>query len=311
VWVWLDKKVEYNVGFFDCRSIIFYLAGLGSTLTEQLRNVLEVVRTGLKGVGLSHLSAMKRQSERKHRVEQQEKADATRREQIRRGIWHDGRLDCVAGNGVMCELGVGVEKMTEADMDAENPESILHQTVEQEESVKEERRLPRSMDDIQAINSLPIVVIKNFAVKNGLQSSPSHHELLNVLAQWAATVVESRVGRIFVLAVLNPARAVAQIAHVIVLSDNREHAKRIARGNSFHRLLTYIERLIVLALPSKPVNFVALYDADSTSALSFVKGKLRDYGVELEYTKEQIEYVERLGGRASDIQTVSSSKTVF
>jgi RNA12 protein len=251
---------------------------------------------------------MKRQSERKHRVEEQEKADATRREQIRRGIWHDGRLDCVAGNGIMSELGVGVEKMTEADMDAESQESILHQTIEQEESVREERRVPRSMDDIQAVNSLPIVVIKNFAVKSGLQSSPNHHELLNVLAQWAATVVESRVSRIFILAVINPAGAVAQIAHVIVLSDNREHAKRIARGNGFYRLLTYAERLLALALPSKPINFVALYDADTTSALSFVKGKLRDYGVELEYTKEQIEYVERLGGRASDIQTVSSSK---
>jgi hypothetical protein len=29
---------------------------------------------------------------------------------IRQGRWHDGRLDAVAGNGAMSELGVGIEK---------------------------------------------------------------------------------------------------------------------------------------------------------------------------------------------------------
>lgn len=67
---------------------------------------------------------------------------------------------------------------------------------------------------------------------------------------------------------------------------------------------SYIDTQCIIALPSKPINFVALYDADSTSALLFVKQKLRDSGVDLEYTKEQIDYVERLGGRASDLESV-------
>jgi hypothetical protein len=49
---------------------------------------------------------------------------------------------------------------------------------------------------------------------------------------------------------------------------------------------------------------VALYDADPTSALLFVKQKLQDSVVELEFTNEQIEQVKRLGGRASDLESV-------
>jgi hypothetical protein len=64
------------------------------------------------------------------------------------------------------------------------------------------------------------------------------------------------------------------------------------------------------ALPSKPLNGIALYDADAASALSFVKQKLRDAHVDLDFNPTQIEYVERLGGRASDLESVSS-KTRF
>ena len=52
---------------------------------------------------------------------------------------------------------------------------------------------------------------------------------------------------------------------------------------------------------------VALYDANAASALSFVKQKLGASGVELEYSKEQVGYLNRLGGRASDLEIVSAS----
>jgi len=52
------------------------------------------------------------------------------------------------------------------------------------------------------------------------------------------------------------------------------------------------------------LNSIALYDADASSALSIVKQKLRDTGVSLEYTQAQIGCVERLGGRASDLETL-------
>lgn len=61
------------------------------------------------------------------------------------------------------------------------------------------------------------------------------------------------------------------------------------------------------ALPSKPLNSIALYDADAASALSFVKKKLKDAGIDQEFTQEQTTYVERLGGRASDLESVRLS----
>jgi hypothetical protein len=65
------------------------------------------------------------------------------------------------------------------------------------------------------------------------------------------------------------------------------------------------------ALPSKPLSSIALYDADAASALSFVKQKLGDADINLEYTHAQTEYVERLGGRASDLESVSVLTTAF
>ena len=62
-----------------------------------------------------------------------------------------------------------------------------------------------------------------------------------------------------------------------------------------------------LALPSKPLVTVALSDADSSTALKIVESKLHDAGVDLTFDKEQTAYLERVGGRASDLESVSSS----
>ena len=81
-----------------------------------------------------------------------------------------------------------------------------------------------------------------------------------------------------------------QVAHVIVVSDNRENAKQLAR-----------------ALPSKPLNIIALADADKASALSLVKEKLHTANVDVDFGREETEYVERLGGRAEDLESVSET----
>lgn len=70
----------------------------------------------------------------------------------------------------------------------------------------------------------------------------------------------------------------------------------------------FYSRLICLALPSKPLNLIALSDANSSSALQFVQQKLHDGGVDVKFTREQTAYLERLGGRASDLESVSLSK---
>ena len=50
-----------------------------------------------------------------------------RRELIVRGGWHDGRIDCVAGNGAMSELGMGEEPIFESDM-ASLPPPLIDDT---------------------------------------------------------------------------------------------------------------------------------------------------------------------------------------
>lgn len=58
-------------------------------------------------------------------------------------------------------------------------------------------------------------------------------------------------------------------------------------------------------MPSKPLNAIALSDADSGAAMSFVKQKLHEADVDVDFTSEQVSYIERLGGRASDLEVVS------
>lgn len=61
-----------------------------------------------------------------------------------------------------------------------------------------------------------------------------------------------------------------------------------------------------IALPSKPLNSIALYDADSASALQFVKQRLQESGIDADFSEKETMYVERLGGRASDLASVRS-----
>lgn len=101
-----------------------------------------------------------------------------------------------------------------------------------------------------------------------------------------------------------------KIAHVVVVSDNRENVKRLARGEQ----LSYWNVVIMpddtlSALPSKPLNQISFSDADNASALSFVKQKLHDSGLDVKFSSAQTAYIERLGGRASDLESVSSQPT--
>lgn len=114
-----------------------------------------------------------------------------------RGIWHDGRLDCVAGNGIMSELGFGDELLTDADMDAwhgnakvmvMNAAAVENVGIASTEAEEKERKL-RNVDDTQAVETLPIVVIRNYAAKGGA----NREELLSVLATWAASLAENQV----------------------------------------------------------------------------------------------------------------------
>ncbi|KAJ7366501.1 RNA12 protein-domain-containing protein [Mycena albidolilacea] len=239
--------------------VIGQKANVSSTLPEQVREMLAVVRRSLKHVKSSHQRYAIRLMRQRARQEESEKIHAVRSERIQRGTWHDGRLDCVAGNGVMAELGLGDERMGDDD-------DIVLASVKQEEGCEavDTRRKQKSKAEIAAVDGLPIVVLRNFDARGS-----NRGEVYDVLAEWAADLVEN------------------QLAHVIVISDNRENTKRLTK-----------------ALPSKPLNTIPLHDADAASALAFVKRKLEDADIDLEYTREQVASVERLGGRATDLENL-------
>ncbi|KAK2467090.1 hypothetical protein APHAL10511_001348 [Amanita phalloides] len=119
--------------------------------------------------------------------------------------------------------------------------------------------------DDATMEMLPVVIISHFSSRVG----PHREEIPDILSHWAANLVGK------------------QIAHVVVISDNRENIKQAAK-----------------ALPTKPLHVVQLSDADTASSLSFLKQKLRSTGVVMEFNEKQAAYVERLGGRASDLESL-------
>ena len=104
--------------------------------------MLEVIGAALVGVSSSHRNAIQRQIKDQERQEEKRAEEASRRERIRRGIYHDGRLDCVSGNGIMSELGIGDELMTCDDMERSHGDVDEKpgekSTEDREEAAKEE-----------------------------------------------------------------------------------------------------------------------------------------------------------------------------
>lgn len=200
---------------------------------------------------------------------------------IKRGAWHDGRLDCVAGNGVMSELGLGEEPAFDSDLDslptpiplmddnapingeaapptAESLSAIV--LPQQGVSTPGSTNADKDVDDeTEVIRTLPIIVLQNYAQKAG------KGDVWNVLAEWGTSLVENR------------------IAHVIVVTDSSTATKSLTK-----------------ALPSKPLNSVSLADADQANSLSFVKDKLKGQPL----TSEDSEQVSKLGGRMVDLETL-------
>lgn len=245
--------------------IIGQKTGFSSSLEEQLQQVLSVVTSAITSVAATHMDSVKHEIVKEDQ-KRARKADAeVTKDRIRRGIWHDGRLDCVAGNGVMSELGIGDELF--GDVDAIEFKSTSATTggghaSHEKPGKATEKEYQQSAADAQAVKALPVVIVRNYELKG-------NDVVLKALAQWAASLAENK------------------IAHVVVISDNRENLKRLAR-----------------ALPSKPLISIPLYDADAESALAFVKKRLAEADIHIEYAPEQVAHVNQLGGRASDLESL-------
>jgi len=116
------------------------------------------------------------------------------REAILQGIYHDGRLDCVAGNGIMSELGIGdelfeVERDGSSDLvDIAKEEKL--EAAEEAEIRRHQLKKQKTEEDQEAINSLPIVIIRNYTGRMGRHGTD---EVLNAIAEWAAKLADQKV----------------------------------------------------------------------------------------------------------------------
>jgi hypothetical protein len=248
-------------------------AGFSTPVDQQLRAILDVVGGALKDVSTNareqHVKDQKHEQEKVELRAQQ----ARRRELIMRGGWHDGRLDCVAGNGVMSELGLGDERATDNDLGSVAPLMDDTAPIHGEAVPPPPSALPQIPaekiqpldEESEFIKTLPIVVLKNFAQKS------ARGDLWTVLSEWGAGLVENRV------------------AHVIVITEGATATKALTK-----------------ALPSKPLNTVSLADADEINSLAYVRNKLASVSDQYKdkLSPEDASQVAKLGGRMVDLETL-------
>ena len=254
-------------------------AGLTSSVDTQLKEVLDVVGKALNGITTHHREIERAKKFAETTLYCHEEDKRQRIEKAQQGFPHDGRIDAVAGTGIIGmgdekfgpndfngkkttsnvvektaeKTGVVVEKGREVVQESEErPDSsrdekkgwtdrvqgVVTQAIdmskegvvkvwdgakgtatsiartaeeleqELEEGLERRRRsLEHQREVAEEIKALPVVVIKNFATK-----TPFTEQLVTVLAEWSASVAEGGV------------------AHVIVLSDNRENGRRLAKG---------------------------------------------------------------------------------
>lgn len=242
--------------------------------------MLEIVGGALKDTTNHVRDGHKR---KRQDAEDEARMDSERRRRIdliKRGAWHDGRLDCIAGNGVMSELGLGEEPTSENDLSALTPppppllgdvapiegeavpptaESLKMVPIKSDGTKAGAHSNLDVDDETEFIQTLPIVVLQNFAQKAG------KGDVWNVLAEWGTSLVENR------------------IAHVIVVTDSSSSTKTLTR-----------------ALPSKPLNSVSLADADENNSLSYVRDKLKGQTLSTDDSAQ----VAKLGGRMVDLETL-------
>ncbi|KAM0787058.1 hypothetical protein ACM66B_006321 [Microbotryomycetes sp. NB124-2] len=173
-------------------------AGFASSLDSQLKSILEVTSSALSKIAKE---ARAKASAAHDAAEKARKQHDLRQKvvlQIQTEGIKDGRMDAVAGNGAMSELGVGVEQPSE-----DSPAVIIGP-----KSKATIRQLASGNTEVvESVPALPIVVLRGFAAKG----ESKHDVLWQVMSEWAAALVEN------------------QVAHVIFVSDSATVPKTLAR----------------------------------------------------------------------------------
>ena len=151
------------------------IVGLSSSLPDQVKQILEVVGTALRSVSSARRKQALYDLERATRSVEEQRITKQIQERIRRGVWHDPRMDPIVGGGVIAELGVGDEPFGERD-----EELVIHDT--EVPTPTTSKREGSKTPDLQA----PIVVLKNY-------TTGSREEVMGVFTKWAAALVEGKV----------------------------------------------------------------------------------------------------------------------
>jgi len=188
-------------------------AGFSSALDVQLKSILEVAASGISSVAaearIASDKASKAADKRREAAESNRDTIEPRIEKIADDGVKDGRLDEVAGNGVISGLGGGVEKAIQDEAAVlVGPRGVS--------AVKAlaEAILPEPTEEAA---QLPIIVLKSYASKGEAKNDL----LWDVLAEWAAVLVEN------------------QVAHVVFMSDSVTISKPLAHAlpnSPFHQL---------------------------------------------------------------------------
>ncbi|KAG8733505.1 mitochondrial escape protein 2 [Ceratobasidium sp. 423] len=228
-------------------------AGFSTTTETQLRDILNIAATALRRVREAHERSTSRDAERAHIISRRRARNSSRTAgPVATALFQDIPAETKSNK---LTASATDEKSTQLPPLPNFPERAPAPAPAASRGGLEE-----------ALDDLPIVLITNYQPQGA-----KREELLNVLAEWAAKLVEDKV------------------AHVIFICVNRENTKRVAK-----------------ALPSRPLTSIALSDADADTALKYVTWKLSDVGVAQSLHSNELKIVEKLGGRISDLDTLVS-----
>ena len=158
-------------------------AGFSTSLDVQIKQILDVSASALKSLADEAKSAQQRASALEQERLEMAADETVFVNNVRSGMVHDGRLDCVSSSGILGELGMGLERSGYYS-EIYGPSSTtkaLQATINDSDG-------KRSMADI---DQMPIIVIKGFDSKD----AGTRAVLWTAMADWAATLVENRVSR--------------------------------------------------------------------------------------------------------------------
>lgn len=177
----VGQKGNFTISIMSIWFYRYYLAGLSSSLQDQVKEVLDVVEQGLRQA-VDHVSRQREDCEKGERRRSLLQAD--RLAKIRSGYFHDGRIDCVSGNGIISELGVGIERFDEIDGLSENHEDRINR---QSNAGKKEYK------SIRPVEAMPIVIIKHYDPN----CQGNEAIITTALTNWVGRLVSNKVSFFF------------------------------------------------------------------------------------------------------------------